>query len=348
MKVSKEFKVGILVILGLLLLFIGVSFLKGGSIFGSDRVFYAVFTNSAGIQPSNEIRLSGFKIGQVEEVGLHPANPTLVLVKFSVQDDELQIPKSSEAWLTTDLLGTAAIDIRLDTNAYVNTYYYESGDTIISNVETSIGDQINEQILPLKKKTEELISSVEAIIVSVGAFWDTSAAYTIEESMYEVREAIGTFGELANNLSILISRETEMVDKILKDVHEITDNLASKKDQIAHTIDNIDSITTNLADADLKGVIMETRTTLMEVNGILAMVNSGEGTLGALLHSDSLYNALIGTNESVQALLDDMAANPNKYVHFSIFGRKIKGTKLTAEEEAKLEEFLKTLPPPQP
>ena len=95
MKVSKEFKVGILVILGLLLLFIGVSFLKGGSIFGSDREFYAVFNKSAGIQPSNEIRLSGFKIGQVEEVGLHPKNPTLILVKFSIQDDELQIPKSS-------------------------------------------------------------------------------------------------------------------------------------------------------------------------------------------------------------------------------------------------------------
>lgn len=345
MKVSKEFKVGILVILGLLLLFIGVSFLKGGSIFGSDRVFYAQFTNSAGIQPSNEIRLNGFKIGQVEEVGLHPVNPSLVLVKFSIQDDELQIPKSSEAWLTTDLLGTASIDIILDTLEHTEISYYQNGDTITSNVETSIGDQINEQILPLKRKTEELISSVEAIIVSVGAFWDTSAAYTIEESMYEVREAIGTFGELANNLSILISRETEMVDKILKDVHEITDNLASKKEQIAHTIDNIDSITSDLADADLKSVIMETRTTLMEVNGILAMVNSGEGTLGALLHSDSLYNSLVGTNLSVQALLDDMQANPNKYVHFSIFGRKIRGTKLTPEEEAKLEQFLLTLPP---
>jgi phospholipid/cholesterol/gamma-HCH transport system substrate-binding protein len=336
MKVSKEFKVGLLVVLGLLLLFIGVNFLKGGKIFGESREFYAVFKNSAGLQPSDEIRLSGFKIGQVEEVGLHPNNPTLILVKFSIEDDELQIPKTSEAWLATDLLGTASIDIRLDTTLRVSNEYYQDGDTVISNVETSIGDQINEQILPLKMKTEELISSVEGIVVSINAFWDTSAAYSIDESMYEVREAIGTFADLATNLSVLISRETEIIDKILGDVHDITDNLANKSDKISNTIDNISAISDTLADSDLKTVILETKETLHELNGVLSMVNSGEGTLGALLHSDSLYNALIGTNESVQHLLDDMAANPNKYVHFSLFGRKAKGLQLTPAEEEKL------------
>lgn len=341
MKVSKEFKVGLLVVLGLLLLFMGVNFLKGSSIFGKDREFYAVFKNSAGLQPSNEVRLSGFKIGQVEEVGLHPLNPTLILVKFSLQDDELQIPNTSEAWLSTDILGTASIDIKLDTNKHEVIAYYEEGDTVISNVETSIGDQINEQILPLKVKTEELISSVEGIVVSINAFWDTSAAYTIDESMYEVREAIGTFADLANNLSVLISKETEIIDRILGDVHDITETLASKKDQISNTIDNISAISDTLADSDLKTVIMETKQTLHELNGVLAMVNSGEGTLGALLHSDSLYNALVGTNESVQDLLDDLVANPNKYVHFSLFGRKVKGVQLTAEEEKKLKDMLK-------
>ena len=340
MRVSKEFKVGLLVVLGLLLLFVGVNFLKGGVIFGKSREFYAVFNNSAGLKPSNEVKLSGFKIGQVEEVGLHPDNPTLILVKFSIEDDELQIPKSSEAWLATDLLGTASIDLRLDTNFMAVHDYYQDGDTIISNITLSIEDQIQEQLLPLKQKTEELIGSVEGIIVSVNAFWDTSAAYTIDESLYEVRDAIGTFSELANNLSLLISKETEVVGKILDDVHNITGNLADKSDQISNTIDNISAISDTLADSDIKSVILETKTTLTELNGVLSMVNAGEGTVGALLHSDSLYNALISTNESVQHLLDDMAANPNKYVHFSLFGRKVKGVQLTAEEEKKLRDWL--------
>ena len=60
------------------------------------------------------------------------------------------------------------------------------------------------------------------------------------------------------------------------------------------------------------------------MNGVLAKVNNGEGSLGALLHTDSLHNELLQTNQSIQDLLDDMEANPNKYVHFSLFGRKMK------------------------
>lgn len=343
MKISKEFKVGLLVILGLLLLFIGVNFLKGGGIFGKSREFYAVFDNANGLKPSNEVQLSGVKIGQVLEVDLHPDNPTKILVKFSIDDDELQIPNTSEAWLiSSDILGTKCLDIRLDESQKNEHVYYESGDTVIANMDQSLEDQIEEQLLPLKQKTEQLIGSVEGIVVSINAFWDTSAAYTIDESLYEVREAIGTFASLANNLSVLIARETDMIDKILTDVHDITDNLAGKSDKISNTIDNISAISDTLADSELKSVILETKQTLHELNGVLASVNEGNGTLGALLHNDSLYNELVITNQSVQHLLDDMAANPNKYVHFSLFGRKAKGLQLTPEEEQKFRDWLKT------
>ncbi len=341
MRVSKEFKVGLLVVLGLLLLFIGVNFLKGGAIFGKSREFYAVFENSSGLSASNEVQLNGVKIGQVLAVTLHPDENGKVLVRFSIDDDDLEIPKYSEAWLiSSDILGTKALDIRMDTVARKEIAYYQDGDTLFSKLEMSLEDQINQEILPLKKKTEELIGSVESIIVSVNAFWDTSAAYTIDESLYEVRDAIGTFADLANNLSILISAETEMVDNILKDVHLITDNLADKSDQISNTIDNISAISDTLAESDLKTVIVETKTTLQELNGVLGMVNDGEGTLGALLHSDSLYNGLISTNHSINLLIDDLQTNPNKYIHFSLLGRKVKGVQLTPEEEAELRKLL--------
>ena len=54
-RLSNEFKVGLLMVFGALLLFVGVNFLKGGGIFSSDREFYAEFDNSAGLQPSNDL-----------------------------------------------------------------------------------------------------------------------------------------------------------------------------------------------------------------------------------------------------------------------------------------------------
>src|SRR5690606_17155988 len=148
-------------------------------------------------------------------------------------------------------------------------------------------------------------------IVSVGAFWDTSAAYTIDESLDAVRVAVGTFGDLANNLSILVKRETDMIDKILNDVGVVTTNLANKSDQISNTIDNISAISDTLKDSGLKSLIVETKNTLTELNGVLTKVNNGDGSLGLLLHTDSLHNELVETNQSIQNLLDDMEANPN-------------------------------------
>lgn len=325
MKVSKEFKVGLLVVLGLLLLFVGVNFLKGASLFGEDRVFYTQFTNSQGLQVANEVQLNGLKIGQVKSVGLHPSDPNTILVSYTVDNKELQIPKGSTIELiSSDILGTKALQLNLPELEKRVLGFYDLGDTLIGFIQPSLEDQINEQILPLKMKTEQLISSVESIIVSVNAFWDTSAAYTIDESLYEVRDAIGTFADLADNLSILITQETDMVDKILHDVSNVTNNLASKSDQISHTIDNISAISDTLKDANLRMVIDETKATLTELNGVLSKVNNGEGSLGLLLHSDSLHNELVETNQSIQNLLDDMEANPEKYVHFSLFGRKAK------------------------
>ncbi len=339
MKVSKEFKVGLLVVLGLLLLFVGVNFLKGGSLFGEDRIYYTKFSNSQGLQVSNEVQLNGLKIGQVKSVGLHPSYPDTILVSYTIDNKELQIPTGSKIELiSSDILGTKALDLKLNQNAVLA--YYESGDTLIGSIEQSLEDQINEQILPLKKKTEELIGSVDAIIVSVGAFWDTSAAYTIDESLYEVRDAIGTFADLADNLSILITQETDMVTKILKDVSDVTDNLASKSEEISHTIDNIASISDTLANSDLKGVISETKNTLAGLNDVLAEINTGDGTLGKLIQTDSLHTELIETNQALQDLLSELQANPENFVHFSLLGRKKKGVALTAAEEKELKEIL--------
>jgi phospholipid/cholesterol/gamma-HCH transport system substrate-binding protein len=296
MKVSKEFKVGMLVVLGLLLLFVGVNFLKGGAIFGKSREFYSNFNNSSGLQVSNEVQLNGLKIGQVTSVGLHPNDPNKILVSYSINNDELQIPSTSTVELiSSDILGTKALDLKLDLSPGRQFSYFNSGDTIRGTIAMSLEEQINEELIPLKKKTEQLIGSVESIIVSVNAFWDTSAAYTIDESLYEVRDAIGTFADLADNLSNLITKETERVDVILSSIGNITDNLASKKEQIGNTIDNLSKLSDTLANANIKPLIANLEVTLTELNDVLAKVNDGEGTIGALLHTDSLH-----MNSSIQ------------------------------------------------
>lgn len=349
MRISKEFKVGILVVFGAVLLFVGVNFLKGGGIFSSDREFYAEFANSAGLQPSNEVQLNGVRVGQVTAVDLKDEDPSKVIVRFTIEKDELMIPKDAEIWLvSSDILGTKALDLRIpnDSVPRADIAYYNDGEQIdpkFVKTALSLEDQIEQEILPLKKKTEELIGSVENIIISVNAFWDTSAAYTIDESLYEVRDAVQRFGDLAVTLSLLVQNEAALIHSTLGNVEEVTQNLADQRDTINVILENLAGVSRTFNDADLDSILIQTKDGLANLNTTLDHVNSGEGTIGKLLQTDSLHEEIIKTNIALQNLLNDFDENPNKFVHFSLFGRKVKGYQTTNDREQLLNEMLDSL-----
>lgn len=328
MRVSKEFKVGLLVLLAVFFLYIGVNFLKGNSIFGENRQYFAVFDNANGLVSSNLVVINGVQVGKVSQIELNPSNPKKVIVKFTISNDDILIPLGSKMQLiSSDLLGTKALELQLNFDPVVKAEYVEVGDTLDASIEKGISDQISEELLPLKKKTEELMQSVDNIVLSINSYWDTSAAYVIDESLYEFRDGISKFGDLAKSLTVLVENESRVIDDVLHNASDITGNLASKSEQIDNVIDNFSAISDTLAASEINGVILEAKTTLAELNELMTKVNNGEGTLGMLMHSDSLHNELVHTNLSLQNLLEDMEANPNKYVHFSLFGRKTKEPK---------------------
>jgi phospholipid/cholesterol/gamma-HCH transport system substrate-binding protein len=59
-------------------------------------------------------------------------------------------------------------------------------------------------------------------------------------------------------------------------------------------------------------------------------VNSGQGTLGALVNDRKLYDQLQQTILSAEILMDDLRAHPKRYVQVSVFGKKEKNPPLSA------------------
>lgn len=347
MRRSKELRVGLLAISALAVLFIGGNFLKGEAIFGTTRTFHAEFNHSSGLHASDHVLLNGVKIGRVLSVELNEADPSRVGVSFNVDQKKLQIPKTTKLKLiTSSLLGTKALElvIPFDSPPLSESDYYQSGDTF-NIVETvpSVANQLNAELSPLKEKTEHMISSIDHIATSVGAFWDTSAVYTIDASLREARNAIAKIGLLTSNLSALTSNKAGQIGEIVEEVNTVTHRLAEKSDKIAHAIDNLSDVSDALAAADLKTTFATTKQTLAELNEVVSKVNKGEGTLGLLLHTDSLHNGLIQTNRSLQNLLEEFRQHPNKFVRLSVFGRKVKGYQTTREREKLLDGVLDSL-----
>jgi phospholipid/cholesterol/gamma-HCH transport system substrate-binding protein len=81
-------------------------------------------------------------------------------------------------------------------------------------------------------------------------------------------------------------------------------------------------MTDSLAKAQLKDAISNADKSMKELNIMLGRINEGQGTIGKLAKNDSLYNNLNKSSEDLDKLLKDLRMNPERYIHFSVFGKK--------------------------
>lgn len=333
-------------VLSIVLLILGVNYLKGSSFFGGDDIYYAYFPTSGGLLPSSSVNLNGVEIGKILSVKLLSpnvyTNPNKrVLVSFSVHNDGLRIAKGSGIKIVPGFLNT---DVQLKQNFIADKGYYRIGDTLKGSVSQEVTEQIESQLLPVKRKMEDMMTSIDNIVSSITVFWDTSAAYTLDQGLNNVKVAIARFGNLAYTLNGFVNDEKGKLDHIFTNVDSITTNFKTTNKAIQNAAINVNELTDSLKSIQFKKAIDEATVTLGRLNKMFKKAANGEGTMGKLLHDDKLYNELNQTNERLQGLVDDIKSHPERYIHFSVFGKKSKGVPLTKDEEKKLKKILDTMP----
>lgn len=319
MKVSKEFKIGVVVVCAIAAFIWGINFLKGSNLFSHKYYLYAVYPKIDNLIPANPLLINGFKIGQVNEISLiQKGGKTQVLVKFLLTED-VKIPKNSIAKaISSDLLGTKAVEV-----IYSNeTAMVESGDTLIAASEEGFKESLDKRIAPIQAKAENLISSMDSVMTVVSLILNTKTRDNLEKSFESVRKAILTLEQTAYKLDDLVGSEKVKISSVLSNLNQITSNLSKNGQKIDAIINNVSSMTDSLAKAQLKDAIANADKSMKELNIMLAKINEGQGTAGKLLKNDSLYNNLNKSSEDLDKLLKDLRLNPERYIHFSVFGRK--------------------------
>lgn len=321
MKYSKEIKLAFVVILSIGLLIYGLNYLKGIDILEKYRQYYAVYDHIEGLLPDNTVQINGFKVGKVNKIIFHPDNSGSILVGFIVNGNALQIPENSIARIESlDLLGTKAISIKLG-NSVVNS---ENGDTLNSEIQTSLQDEVNKQVQPLKEKAEALISSIDSVMIVVQTVFNKNARENLSRSFESIQRAIETFERTSLKLDTLMTEEKQRINDIMRNIDFITKNIRNSNDQLTNIINNISTFSDSLVKADIVTTIKHTDEAMTEFSGIIEKINKGQGTVGMLVKNDSLYKNLEFSAGALNNLLRDMEQNPKRYVHFSVFGRKDK------------------------
>ena len=157
MKLSKEIRTSIFVLVSILLFIFGFNFLKGTSILDKQKTVYAIYDEVDGLMVGASVSVNGLAIGNVTSLEFLP-NSTNILVTLKV-NDKLRFSSNSTATLyETGLIGGIAIAIE---PVFENGNIVKSGDTLNSMIRPGLTELINEQIQPLQRNLQSILVSVD-------------------------------------------------------------------------------------------------------------------------------------------------------------------------------------------
>jgi phospholipid/cholesterol/gamma-HCH transport system substrate-binding protein len=315
LKISKELKVAFFFILAIAIFIWGFNFLKGKELFSSVRTFYGIYSNVSGLEQSNSIYINGVKVGAVSKVYFDQRMTGDIVVEMLVKED-FPIPDNSVARIfSEDLMGSRAIDIILG-NA---TELLSDGDTLFTDVEVSLKDAVNQQILPLKIKAEDLISSIDTMVVAIQGVFNKDIRDELLTSIRSIRQTFQNLESTTGELDTLVTEQAGRIASILYNIDMITNNLDNNSGEITAIIQNLATVTDTLAQSNIPRIIENLDRTVGKLASIAEKIERGEGTLGMLVTDDQLYKDIEKVALELNQLVEDIRLNPKRYVRISIF-----------------------------
>jgi phospholipid/cholesterol/gamma-HCH transport system substrate-binding protein len=306
----------VLTVVAVALLIMGFNLLKGNALFSRSTTLYAVYDNVSGLAPANPVEVNGLKIGSVNSLTVVNGNVDQIRVKLTIQPG-VDIPQNSVARIVSaDLLGSKAIVIDFG-NA---TEYLQDDDTIQSAPGTSLTSNLMSDLKPLSGKIQNTLVSLDTVLNDFHSSLNNQTRNNLQSSIAELNMTM-------KNLSGVSAQ----LDHLVKSLNEFTATLTASNDTITQILGNTRKITGDIAASDLKGTIEQMRQTVGALGEVISRIDSSKGSLGMLVNDKQLYDNLAASTKDLDLLMKDLRANPHRYVHFSLFGRKNKAQPIGAD-----------------
>lgn len=294
---TKEVQIALVAIVGIVVLFFGMQFLKGLSIFSTNDSYYVKLKDISGLSVSSPVYANGYKVGVVKDIVFDYSGAGNIVAEIDL-DDKMRLPKGTTAEIESDMLGNVKMNIVLAAN---NLDYISAGDTLQGGKASGALDKAAAMIPAIEKVLPKLDSIMGSLNVLL-------ADPALANSLHNVDEITANLTTTTKELNTLMGGLNKNMPGMLAHANNV--------------LESTDKITKDIATVDISATMAKVDATLANVQQLSAKLNSNDGTLGLLMRDPSLYNNLTATMRDADSLLIDLKAHPKRYVHFSIFGRK--------------------------
>ena len=305
MKLTKEIKTAVLVIVSIFLFIWGYNFLKGKDLFNSTTRVYVVYDNVAGLVNSAPVTLNGLAIGKVDAITIQPDGKLLVEMQINT---DFPIAKSSIAEIyDSGLVGGRQIAIKPN---FQDKNYIKSGDYLKASSKLGITDALAQQLEPLQYKVQKLLDNADALFTNVNDILDEKTKQNLKNSISELNKTLSEFSVASKNINGMIADNKSKFNSTMTNF----DNTAA----------NFSKLSDSLAKANLGQTVRNLEKTLANVDKIMIDIEQGKGTMGKLMKDDAMYTNFTNTSKELELLLQDVRLHPTRYVNVSLFGKKNK------------------------
>ena len=296
---TKEVKIALVAIAGVVVLFFGMNFLKGLDIFSSEDNYYVQFSDITGLSSSSPVYADGFKVGVVKDIIYDYTHTEGSKVLIGV-DKQLRIPQGSSAEIVSDMLGNVKVNLLLANNPREKV----APGGLIKGM---INDGAMGKLQDMVPAVEKMLPKLDSIMTSLNAILADPA---IRQSLHNVQT-------ITDNLTT----STAQLNTLMAGLNKNVPGMMAKANNV---LDNTETLTANLAAVDVASTMRQVDQTIANVQQLTAKLNSKEGSLGLLMNDTQLYDNLNSTMRNADSLVIDLRQHPKRYVHFSVFGRKDK------------------------
>jgi len=300
LKITKEVKTAVLVLLGIFLFIFGYNYLKGQNLFEPKNIYYTEFDYNA-LSSSSVVTVKGNTVGKIQDI-IYDFKTGKTRIAFSV-NDQLKFSVNSKIRLyETGLMGGNALAVIISNDGELA----KPGDVLESEIQVGLITSLSKNFSGLSTDLNATLKSTDTLLTNINKIVIDESDAGLKRTIAELNATLKSFKNLANSLNGVVSENDKNITTILDNFKTTSNDLAV--------------MTSELKEANVGNTVQSLNETLTKINVLLAGVNNGEGSMGKLLKDETLYQNLEGATKEMEALLKDIKLHPKRY--FRILSKK--------------------------